>query len=138
MNPLRPLVPMLLLSLVSLDGVAQAGPWTKVRSGPVNVFYLDKTSIAEAEGGRKAWSLRSYGKPQQSADDKTYRSVKALHLYDCQQRTATLMSQAFYPEAMAKGEAIGTFKYEQYDAEPIAAGSHADSALKLVCAKKIN
>lgn len=133
MTPLRPLV---LLLLLSGAGLAQAGPWSKVRSGAGAVFYIDRTSIVDADGGRKAWSLQSYAKPQLSADEKTYRSVKALHLYDCQARTATLLSQEFYPEAMARGEAVGTFIYEQYDAEPIAAGSHADSALKIVCARQ--
>jgi hypothetical protein len=38
---------------------------------------------------------------------------------------------------MARGEAVGNFKYEQYDAETPVAGSHTDSAYNYVCRRKL-
>ncbi|MES2263402.1 MAG: surface-adhesin E family protein [Pseudomonadota bacterium] len=135
----RPLWPLPLLALLLISGMAQAAQavqWSKVRGSGGRVLYLDQRSIADADAGRKAWTLNSYSKQQTSADGKLYRSVKTQHLYACKERTITLLAQTYYPEAMARGEAVGNFKYEQYDAEKVVPGTLGDSAFRLVCRKK--
>ena len=91
-----------------------------------------------AKGGdsaRRAWTLESFARPQTAPDGKQYLSVKALHLYDCEERSVTLQSQTFYPEAMAKGEAVGTYKFEAFDAEKVAAGTRYATAMNTVCGR---
>lgn len=125
-----------ILSLLLLCGSAQATDWARITANGNGAIYIDKRSVASADEGRKAWTLVSYKKPQTSADGKTYRSVKMHYLYACQEHSMTLLAQTFYPETMARGEAVGNFRYEQYDAEKPAAGSLNDSAFKLVCRRR--
>lgn len=115
----------------------QAAEWTRIGRGANPAVYVDLASVKEDDGGRSAWIMRSYSKGQTAPDGKPYRSMRAQHLYACKDHTATLQAQTFYPDAMAKGEAVGNFKYEQYDAEKIAAGSVMDSVSKRVCRKKL-
>lgn len=128
----------LLLALSAAAPAAQGAEWTRVGRGSDPETYLDLASVKEDAGGRSAWVMRNYRKSQTAPDGKAYRSVRTQHLYACQDHTATLQAQAFYPDPMAKGEAIGNFKYEQYDAEKIAAGSAMDSVSRRVCRKKLH
>ncbi|WP_195763799.1 surface-adhesin E family protein [Pseudoduganella rivuli] len=116
---------------------AHAAEWTRVGRGANPEVYVDLASIKEENNGRSAWVMRNFRKEQTAPDGKPYRSMRVQHLYACQDHTATLQAQAFYPDAMGKGEAIGNFKYEQYDAEKIAAGSAMDSVSRRVCRKKL-
>jgi hypothetical protein len=120
---------------------AQGANWSKLSGNGAATLYVDKASVAKvedgAEGARKAWTLVSYSKPQTSADGKTYRSLKAQYLYSCKEHSVTLLAQTFYPATLARGEAVGNFKYEQYDAEQPAAGSHTDTAYRYVCRRKL-
>lgn len=132
------------LFLASPAHAARLAQWSKLASNGAGTLYIDKASVARQKAGgdspgdaRKAWTLVSYNKPQTSADGKTYRSLKAQYLYSCKDRSVTLLAQTFYPATMARGEAVGNFKYEQYDAEIPAAGSHTDSAHKYVCRRKL-
>ena len=132
------------LLLPGLAHAAQGANWRKLSGNGSATLYVDKASVARvetAEGGpedaRKAWTLVSYSKPQTSADGKTYRSLKAQYLYSCKEHSVTLLAQAFYPATLARGEAVGNFKYEQYDAEKPAPGSHTETAFKYVCRKKL-
>jgi len=130
--PLLLLLPVLLCSLAL---PAQAAPWTKVRTDKDGTLYVDKASIRKIDGGRKALTLESFRKPQSAPDGKLYLSVRAQQVYDCDAHTVTLQAQLFYPEAMAKGEIVGSYKFEAFDAENIESGSRYDGAFKLVCGK---
>ncbi len=131
------LPPVLLLAAAAALPGAHAADWTRVGRGANPEVYVDLGSVKEDDGGRSAWVLRNYSKGQTAPDGKPYRSVRAQHLYACKDHTATLRAQAFYPDAMGRGEAVGNFKYEQYDAEKIAAGSAMDNVSKRVCRKKL-
>lgn len=124
------------LLLCSLTLPAQAAPWTKVRTDKDGTLYVDKASIRKSDGGRKAWTLESFRKPQSAPDGKLYLSVRAQQLYDCDAHTVTLQAQLFYPEAMAKGEIVGSYKFEAFDAETVEPGSRYDGAFKLICGKR--
>jgi hypothetical protein len=126
----------LLLLLLLMPLLANAAKWTKVGSDSGGDVYIDKASIIKGERGHKVWSLVSYGKQQSTPDGKPYLSIKALHAYSCEERTATLLTQIFYAEAMGKGAVIQNFKYEKFSAEDIVPDSAADSALQVVCQAK--
>jgi len=119
--------------MIVASGWAQAAQWARVGGGSGNTFYIDKSSIIKTEQTRKAWSMRSYAKPQMTPEGKPYRSVKALHLYSCDDRTTVLLSQVFYPEAMGKGEPVENYKYEKFSPEDIVPDSPFDNALSAVC-----
>jgi hypothetical protein len=123
------------LCLPAAAAAPHTAEWTRVGRSSNPEVYLDLRSIKDDNGGRSASVLRNYRKPQTSPDGKPYRSVRAQHLYACKDHTATMQAQAFYPDPMGKGEAVGNFKYEQYDAEKIPPGSTMDSVLKRVCRK---
>ncbi|SFV12056.1 surface-adhesin E family protein [Pseudoduganella namucuonensis] len=127
---------MLLCACAPLCAKAGDQAWTRVSGNSASELYIDQRDIKDEDEGRKAWTLRSYRRPQTAPDGKTYRSVKAQYAYACGERTATLLAQSYYPEAMGRGEAVGTFKYEQYDAEKILPGSVNESAFKRVCRKR--
>jgi hypothetical protein len=114
---------------------ALAATWSKAGITKDSTVYIDKASIRRGDTGRRAWTLESFRKPQTAPDGKQYLSVKAQHLYDCEHRSVTLQSQLFYPEAMARGEAVGTYKYEAFDAETVEAGSRYARAMTAVCGK---
>jgi hypothetical protein len=124
---------LLAIILILMCSWAQAAQWAKVGSGGGGVFYIDKASIIKADKTRKVWSMRSFGKPQTTPEGKPYRSVKALHLYSCEDRTTVLLSQVFYPEAMGKGEPVENYKYEKFNPEDIVPDSPFDNALAAVC-----
>lgn len=119
--------------LMLAAGLAQAAQWAKVGGGGGNAFYIDKASIIKMDKTRKVWSMQSYAKPQNTPEGKPYRSVKALHLYACEERTTTLLSQVFYPEAMGKGEPVENYKYEKFSPEDIVPDSPFDNALTAAC-----
>jgi hypothetical protein len=119
--------------LMLAAGLAQAAQWTKVGGGSGNAFYIDKASIIKMDKTRKVWSMQSYAKPLNTPEGKPYRSVKALHLYACDERTTTLLSQVFYPEAMGKGEPVENYKYEKFSPEDIVPDSPFDNALTAAC-----
>ncbi|QBE64783.1 surface-adhesin E family protein [Pseudoduganella lutea] len=129
-----------LFVLCTVPALAHAVTWTKAGSTKDSRVYIDKASIKKggSKGGdsaRRAWTLESFGKPQTAPDGKQYLSVKALHLYDCDERSVTLQSQTFFPEAMAKGEAVGTYKFEAFDAEKVEAGTRYATAMTAVCGR---
>ena len=119
--------------LMLAAGLAQAAQWAKVGGGGGSAFYIDKASIIKMDKTRKVWSMQSYAKPQNTPEGKPYRSVKALHLYACEERTTTLLSQVFYPEAMGKGEPVENYKYEKFSPEDIVPDSPFDNALTAAC-----
>lgn len=122
--------------LFAAAGGAQAAQWAKVggaSAGAGNVYYIDRASVIKKDKTRKVWSLHSFARAQNSPEGKPYKSVKALHLYSCEDRTTILLSQVFYPEAMGKGEALETYKYEKFTAEDIVPDSPYDNALTIVC-----
>jgi len=119
--------------LMLAAGLAQAAQWAKVGGGGGNAFYIDKASIIRMDKTRKVWSMQSYARPQNTPEGKPYRSVKALHLYACEERTTTLLSQVFYPEAMGKGEPVENYKYEKFSPEDIVPDSPFDNALTAAC-----
>jgi len=122
--------------LIAAAGGAHAAQWAKVggaSAGAGNVYYIDRASVIKKDKTRKVWSLHSFAQSQNSPEGKPYRSVKALHLYSCEDRTTILLSQVFYPEAMGKGEALETYKYEKFTAEDIVPDSPYDNALAVVC-----
>ena len=123
----------ILLILLMLPLLAVAAQWTKVGGATGSDFYIDKGSAIKADKGHKVWSLTSFAKAQSTPDGKAYLSVKALHLYSCEERTATLLSQVFYPEAMGKGELVQSVKYEKFGPEDIVPDSSADAALQAIC-----
>jgi hypothetical protein len=121
-----------------LAAPAHAATWTKAGSTKDSRVYLDMASIRKGgpgSGGRRAWTLESFRKPQTAPDGKQYLSAKSLHLYDCKERSVTLQSQTFFPEAMAKGEAVGTYKFEAFDAERVEPGGRYAAAMNAVCGK---
>ncbi|WP_211923333.1 surface-adhesin E family protein [Pseudoduganella ginsengisoli] len=127
---------LLAASASALPG-AHGAEWTRIGRGANPEVYVDLASVKEEANGRSAWVMRNYSKGQTAPDGKPYRSVRTQHVYACKDHTATLQAQSFYPDAMGKGEAVGNFKYEQYDAEKIASGSAMDSVSKRVCRKKL-
>lgn len=134
---MRTLPCALLLAMAAiLPAMAAAAEWTRVGRGANPETYVDLRTVKDGPDGRSAWTLRNYRKAQTAPDGKPYRSVRTQYLYACNDHSATLQAQAFYPETMGKGEAVGNFKYEQYDAEKIAAGSAMDSVSKRICRKK--
>jgi hypothetical protein len=88
----KPALMAVLLMSMAVSGVVQAAQWRKVSSGPGNVFYIDSTKVVKKDKTRKVWSMQSYTKAQQTPEGKPYRSVKAQHLYSCEDRTAVMQS----------------------------------------------
>jgi hypothetical protein len=119
--------------LMLAAGWSQAAQWARVGGGGGNAFYIDKASVIKTDKTRKVWSMLSYARAQKTPEGKPYRSLKALHLYSCDERTTTLLSQVFYPEAMGKGEPVENYKYEKFSPEDIVPDSPFDSALAAVC-----
>lgn len=122
----------LMLAMATAPGV-QAAQWSKVGGGKGEVFYIDKASVVKKDKSRKVWSMHSYAKPQTTPEGKAYRSVKAQHLYSCDERTMVMLSQVFYPETMARGEPLETYKYEKFSPEDVAPDSAFAKALAKVC-----
>lgn len=124
---------LLAIILILMCAGAQAAQWAKVKGDGAGLFYIDKASIIKADKTRKVWSMRSFSQPQTTPEGKPYRSVKALHLYSCEDRTTVLLSQVFYPEAMGKGEPVENYKYEKFNPEDVVPDSAFDNALAAVC-----
>jgi len=115
--------------------LAHGAQWVKVGSGGGSESYIDKGSIIRSDKQFKVWSLVSHASEQTTQDGTAWRSMKALHLYACAERTTTLQSQVYYSEPMGKGPIVQSFKYEKFKAEDIVPDSIADGALQLICKK---
>lgn len=126
----------LLLLAVALPAAAKPAPLRKIGSDKDSTLYLERGSIQRGKDGRKAWLLQSFRQTQTAPDGKSYRSVKQQHLYACEERSITLVSQLYYAEPMARGEPLATYKYESFDAERVEKGSRYERALKAVCARR--
>lgn len=129
----KPALIAALLIAIGASGWVQAAQWTKVGGGSGNVFYIDKTSVVKKDKTRKVWSMHSYAKAQTTPEGKPYRSVKAQHLYSCDERTTVMLSQVFYPETMGRGEPIENYIYEKFSPEAVAPDSPYAKALTRVC-----
>lgn len=127
------LATLAMLVLLALPLAAEAAQWVRVSKAGGNMFYIDKASVIKQENLRKVWSLHSFAQPQTTPEGKSYRSLKALHLYSCDERTTTLQSQVYYPEAMGKGEPVENYKYEKFAPEDIVPDGPYDNALAAVC-----
>jgi hypothetical protein len=123
----------LLLAALLMPLLAQAATWVGVGAGAGTQSFIDTASILKNPAGYKAWSLVSYSTDQTTPDGTTYRSMKALHIYSCGQRTITLLSQVYYGEAMGKGPVAQNLKYEKFTPEDIIPDSTYDGALQAVC-----
>jgi hypothetical protein len=137
--------PLLLLLLLLIgSATAQAagkgvrhGPhWSRVGRAEGATLYLDRRSIVRQESGRRAWTLRSFRRQQTTPGGKPYRSLKAQHVYACGARSATLLAQIYYPEAMGKGEPVENYRFEQFSPEAIAPGTPYAAALAAVCRRR--
>ena len=129
----KPALIALLLLSAAAPGWVQAAQWTKVGGARGEVLYIDKSSMIKKDKTRKVWSMHSYAKAQTTPEGKPYRSVKAQHLYSCDERTTVMLSQVFYPEAMGKGEPVENYIYEKFSPEEVAADSPFAKALSKVC-----
>ena len=129
---MKPALIALLLMSTAVSGVVHAAQWRKVSAAQGDVFYID-TRIVKKGKTRKVWSLHSYSKAQQTPDGKPYRSAKAQHLYSCEDRTAVMLSQVFYPETMGRGEPVENYISEKFSPEEVTPGSPFDKALAKVC-----
>ncbi len=118
---------------MAASGWVQAAQWTKVGGAKGDVFYIDKSSVVKKDKTRKVWSMHSYAKAQTTPEGKPYRSVKAQHLYACDERTTVMLSQVFYPEAMGKGEPVENYIYEKFSPEDVVSGSPVEKAFSKVC-----
>jgi hypothetical protein len=128
----KPALIALLLSAAA-PGWVHAAQWTKVGGAKGEVLYIDKSSVIKKDKTRKVWSMHSYAKAQTTPEGKPYRSVKAQHLYSCDERTTVMLSQVFYPEAMGKGEPVENYIYEKFSPDEVAADSPFAKALSKVC-----
>ena len=128
----KPALIALLLVSTAVSGAVHAAQWRKVSAAPGDVFYID-SRVVKKDKTRKVWSMHSYTKPQTTPEGKPYRSVKAQHLYSCQDRTAVMLSQVFYPETMGRGEPVENYIYEKFSPEEVTPGSPFDKALAKVC-----
>jgi len=126
----------LLLSCLLLPLMAHAAQWVPVGADSFSKSYIDTGSIVKSDAGQKAWSLVSYGAEQATQDGVPYRSMKALHVYSCKDRTTTLLSQVYYTEAMGKGPVAQSFKYEKFPPEDIIPDSNLEGALHAICKGK--
>ncbi|UGQ45273.1 surface-adhesin E family protein [Massilia endophytica] len=122
--------------LMLLPMLAQAAPWAKAGGDKGSTVYIDRSTIRKTEEGRKAWTLQSFDKDQSAPDGKPYRSLRAQHIYDCEARTITLKTQLLYAGPMARGEALGTYKYESFDPEEVGEKHPYAGAMKAVCKRK--
>jgi hypothetical protein len=129
----KPALLVALLMLAVAPGWAHAARWSKVDSAKGEVFYIDKSSVVKKDKTRKVWSMHSYSRPQTTPEGKPYRSVKAQHLYSCDERTSVMLSQVFYPETMGRGEPLETYKYEKFSPEDVAPDGAFAKALAKVC-----
>ncbi|MES2316201.1 MAG: surface-adhesin E family protein [Pseudomonadota bacterium] len=123
----------LLLALLLFPLLAQAASWVSVGSGSGSQAYIDKSSIIRSTAGYKVWSLVSFAKEQTTQEGTTYQSVKALHIYSCGARSATLLSQVYYGEAMGKGPVAQNIKYEKFSPQDIVPDSPPEWALQAIC-----
>ncbi len=123
----------LLLTCLLYPVMAHAAQWVAVGADSYSKSYIDKDSVIKSEAGHKAWSLVSYGAEQATQDGVPYRSMKALHVYSCKDRTTTLLSQVYYTEAMGKGPVAQSFKYEKFLPEDIIPDSTSEGALQTIC-----
>ena len=129
---------MKFLALIALciPSTAFAADWVKVKTAATHeTYYIDKASVLKADRGFKVWSMVSSNAEQQSAQGVAYRSMKALHIFTCEDRTTTLLQQVYYAEPMGKGQTVQSLKYEKFSPEDIIPDSGPDGALKLVCPK---
>jgi hypothetical protein len=114
--------------------MAHAANWVKVKTPATHEdYYIDKASVLKADRGFKVWSMVSSSTGQASPQGAPYKSVKALHVFTCEDRTTTLLQQVFYAEPMGKGHVVESLKFEKFSAEDIIPDSGADGALKIVC-----
>jgi hypothetical protein len=124
----------LLLSLLLTAQAAWAAKWMRLDSSHANTYYVDRASVVKADKTtRKAWSMQTFRKPQTTPEGHAYRSVKMLHLYTCNEHTATLLAQVFYPEPLGKGEPVENYKYEKYSPEDIVPDSPQERVLSVAC-----
>ena len=124
----------LLLPLILACQQAAAAQWVRLDGKGANAFYVDKASIVKVEKTtRKAWSMQTFRKPQTAPEGHNYRSVKSLHLYSCNEHTATLLAQVFYPEPLGKGEPVENYKYEKYSPEDVVPDSPQERVLSAAC-----
>ncbi len=138
------LLPLLLLIGCGTAQAAQATGkgarhgthWSRVGRAEGATLYLDRRGIVRQEQGRRAWTLRSFRRPQTTPGGKPYRSMKAQHVYACGARSATLLAQIYYPEAMGKGEPVENYRFEQFSPEAIAPGTPYAAALAAVCRRR--
>lgn len=116
--------------------MAHAANWVKVKTPATHeAYYIDKASVLKADRGFKVWSMVSGMTDQHSPQGAPYKSMKALHIFTCEDRTTTLLQQVYYSEPMGKGTIVQSLKYEKFSAEDIIPDSGADGALALVCPK---
>jgi len=127
----------LILILLMLPCAAYAAKWTKVGSTATSEVYIDKSAVVDSGGGKKLWTLTSYASAQTTPDGQPYLSVKALHLYSCEERTTTLLSQVYYADKMGKGEPLQTYKYAKFEPEDIIPDSPSDAAAHAICPAKM-
>ena len=126
----------LLLALMMCPLLAHGAQWTRVGAAGAAEAYLDKSSILKSDKNWKVWSMVSYATEQSTPEGTPYRSMKALHLYSCAERTTTLQSQLYYSEPMGRGPVLQSFKYERFNPEDIVPDSVSDGALQLICKGK--
>lgn len=126
----------LILAALLIPLFAQAASWVGVGAAADSQSFIDKDSIVKGQAGYKVWSLVSFAKEQTTREGTPYRSVKALHVYSCGERTVTLLSQVYYGEAMGKGPVAQNIKYEKFSPEDIIPDSTYEGALQMVCKRK--
>jgi hypothetical protein len=111
------LAPALVLAVIGCSG-SNEPVWVENGRTPKSVFYSEpKLERPAKEGAVVAMrSLDSYTTDQRLASGETYRSLIYNGLYNCTERTWTVLAAEFYLEPMGKGKRVHVESVELDDA----------------------
>ncbi len=123
-----------LISFSLFSGHAHAIKWTKLKSNKESALLLDKKSVSEKKGLKKAWLKITYKKTQQNSiePDKKYNLSKVLWYFNCnEQQSATSQVAQYMDKEMVYSAGIDVDKAEFIDPVP---ETDVDIAMRYVCA----
>lgn len=102
---MKKLLIALTLTLINTNAVAA---WTEFSgssgNGSVNIYFSQATTRNKDHVVR-VWQMKNYATPQ-TADNKTYLSVKSLLEVNCKTKMLRIMADTNYHQNMGRGQSI--------------------------------
>ena len=128
-----------IFALLAVSSLANAAQWTALGENDFGAFYVDKSTVTQANGLLQVDTLLNWVDPHPlpGDDSKTYLSEVALAYLDCKNSELAFGRRTMYADSDGMGHTVFNIDLALNDVRlrAFSAGSTGEQLMKSICPK---